>query len=70
MLMMQRRNVNWVTELKNQVQKTWGVTHVLLIMEEVSLIKVLNFRNKSYFYHLGRGGEEGEGKVGAFWLSQ
>ena len=46
MLMMQRRNVNWVIEPKNQVQKTWGVTHVLLIMEEVLLCKVLNLKDK------------------------
>ena len=39
-------------------------------MEEVLLIKVLNLWNKSHFYHLGRGGGEGEGKVIAFWLSQ
>ena len=59
-VMMQRRNVNWVTELKNQVRKTWGVTHVLLIMEKVLLIKVLNLRNKSHFITWvgeGRGGK-------------
>ena len=39
-------------------------------MEEVLLSKVLNFRNKSYFYHLGRRVEEGEGKVTAFRFSQ
>ena len=42
-------------------------------MEEVLSIKMLNLKNKSHFYHLGRGGgggEEGEGKVTAFWLSQ
>ena len=43
---MQRENVNWVTEPKNQVRKTWGVTHVLLIMEEVLLSKVLNIMEK------------------------
>ena len=37
-------------------------------MEEVLLIKVL--WNKSLFYHLGRGGGKGEGKVIAFGLSQ
>ena len=46
MLMMQRRNVNWVIKPKNQVRKTWGVTHVLLIMEEVLLSKVLNIMEK------------------------
>ena len=60
MLMMQRRNVNWVSKLKNQVRKTWGVTYVLLIMEEVLSIKMLNLKNKSHFYHLGRGGGGGE----------
>ena len=59
MLMMQRRNVYWVTKLKNQVRKTWGVTYVLLIMEEVLSIKMLNPKNKSHFYHLGRGGGGG-----------
>ena len=43
-------------------------------MEEVLSIKMLNLKNKSHFYQLGRGGggggEEGEGKVTAFWLSQ
>ena len=39
-----------------QVRKTWRVTHVSLIMEEVLLVKVLNLWNKSHFYHLGRGG--------------
>ena len=39
-------------------------------MEEIPLSKVLNFRNKSYFYHLGRRVEEGEGKVTAFRFSQ
>ena len=72
MLMIRRRNVYWVTKLKNQVRKTWGVTYVLLIMEEVLSIKMFKLRNKSHFYHLGRGGGggEGEGKVAAFWLSQ
>ena len=47
MLMMQRRNVNWVIKPKNQVRKTWGVTHVLfIIMEEVLLSKVLNIMEK------------------------
>ena len=31
---------------ENQVRKTWGVTHVLLIMEEVLLSKVLNIMEK------------------------
>ena len=40
-------------------------------MEEVLSIKMFKLRNKSHFYHLGRGGGgEGEGKVAAFWLSQ
>ena len=39
-------------------------------MEEVLLSNVLNLRNKSYFYHLGRRVEEGEGKVTAFRFSQ
>ena len=56
MLMMERRHVYWVTKPKNQVRKTWGVTYVLLIMEEVLSIKMLNLKNKSHFYHLGRGG--------------
>ena len=60
MLMMQRRNVYWETKLNNQVRKTWGVTYVLLIMEEVLSIKMLNLKNKSHFYHLGRGGGGGE----------
>ena len=59
MLMIQRRNVYWVTKLKNQVRKTWGVTYVLLIMEEVLSIKMFKLRNKSHFYHLGRGGGVG-----------
>ena len=59
MLMIRRRNVYWETKLKNQVRKTWGVTYVLLIMEEVLSIKMLNLKNKSHFYHQG-GGEEGE----------
>ena len=46
MLVMQRRNVNWVIKPKIQVRKTWGVTHVLLIMEEVLLSKVLNIMEK------------------------
>ena len=80
-----RRNVNvsgamgesrigWQILAKNSVRKTWGVTYVLLIMEEVLSIKMLNLKNKSHLYHLGRGGggggEKGEGKVTAFWLSQ
>ena len=62
MLMIQRRNVYWVTKLKNQVRKTWGVTYVLLIMEEVLSIKMFKLRNKSHFYHLGGvgGGRERE----------
>ena len=64
MLMIQRRNVYWVTKLKNQVRKTWGVTYVLLIMEEVLSIKMLNLKNKSHLYHLGRGGGRGEGGRG------
>ena len=59
MLMIQRRNVYWVTKLKNQVRKTWGVTYVLLIMEEVLSIKMFKLRNKSHFYHLVRGGGGG-----------
>ena len=59
MLMIQRRNVYWVTKLKNQVRKTWGVTYFLLIMEEVLSIKMFKLRNKSHFYHLGRGGGGG-----------
>ena len=39
-------------------------------MEEVLLSKVLNLRNKSYFYHLGRRVEEGVGKVTGFRFSQ
>ena len=41
-------------------------------MEEVLSIKMLNLKNESHFYHLGRGGGEGgrERKVTAFWLSQ
>ena len=59
MLMIQRRNVYWVTKLKNQVRKTWGVTYVLLIMEEELSIKMFKLRHKSHFYHLGRGGVGG-----------
>ena len=59
MLMIQRRNVYWVTKLKNQVRKTWGVTYVLLIMEEELSIKIFKLRHKSHFYHLGRGGGGG-----------
>ena len=59
MLMIQRRNVYWVTKLKNQVRKTWGVTYVLLIMEEELSIKMFKLRHKSHFYHLGRGGGGG-----------
>ena len=62
MLMMQRRNVYWVTKLRNQVRKTWGVTYVLLIVEEMLSIKMLNLKNKSHFYHLGRGGGRGGGR--------
>ena len=62
MLMIQRRNVYWVTKLKNQVRKTWGVTYFLLIMEEVLSIKMFKLRNKSHFYHLGRGGGGGGGR--------
>ena len=49
---------------ENQVRKTWGVTHVLLIMEEVLLSKVLNIMETLV--------EVGGGvwKVGVFWLSQ
>ena len=65
MLMMQRRNVNWVIKPKNQVRKTWGVTHVLLIMEEVLLSKVLNIMEK--LVEVGGGGVW---RVGVFWLSQ
>ena len=44
-------------------------------MEEVLSIKMLNLKNKSHLYHLGRGGgrgggKEGEGKATAFLLSQ
>ena len=42
-------------------------------MEEVLSIKMLNLKNESHFYHLGRGGGGGRGrerKVTAFWLSQ
>ena len=42
-------------------------------MEEVLSIKMLNLKNKSHLYHMGRGGgggEKGEGKVTAFWLAQ
>ena len=60
MLMKQRRNVNWVTELKNQVQKTWGVTHVLLIMEEVPLTKVLNLSHIFITWAEKRGREKSE----------
>ena len=56
MLMMQRRNVNWVIKPKNQVRKTWGVTHVLLIMEEVLLSKVLNIMEKLVEVWGGGGG--------------
>ena len=57
MLMMQRRNVNWVIEPKNQVRKTWGVTHVLLIIiEEVLLSKVLNIMEKLVEVWGGGGG--------------
>ena len=59
MLVMQRRNVNWVIKPKNQVQKTWGVTHVLLIMEEVLLSKVLNIMEKLVEVGVGGGGYEG-----------
>ena len=31
-------------------------------MEEVLSIKMLNLKNKSHFYHLGRGGGGGRGK--------
>ena len=80
-----RRNVNvsgamgesrigWQILAKNSVRKTWGVTYVVLIMEEVLSIKMLNLKNKSHLYHLGRGGggggKEGEGKATAFLLSQ
>ena len=64
MLMIRRRNVYWVTKLKNQVRKTWGVTYVLLIMEEVLSIKMFKLRNKSHFYHLGRGGGGGGRRKG------
>ena len=67
-----RRNVNvsgamgesrigWQILAKNSVRKTWGVTYVLLIMEEVLSIKMLNLKNKSHLYHLGRGGRGGGG---------
>ena len=70
-----RRNVNvsgamgesrigWQILAKNSVRKTWGVTYVLLIMEEVLSIKMLNLKNKSHFYHLGRGGGGGGGGRG------
>ena len=65
-----RRNVNvsgamgesrigWQILAKNSVRKTWGVTYVVLIMEEVLSIKMLNLKNKSHLYHLGRGGGGG-----------
>ena len=51
-----------------------GSDDILLIMEEVLSIKMLNLKNKSHLYHLGRGGggggKEGEGKATAFLLSQ
>ena len=56
MLMIQRRNVNWGTKPKIQVRKTWGVTHVLLILEEVLLSKVLNIMEK--IVEVGVGGVE------------
>ena len=40
-----------------QVRKTWGVTHVLLIMEEVLLSKVLNIMEK--LMEMGGGGMKG-----------
>ena len=64
MLMMQRRNVNWVIKPKNQVRKTWGVTHVLLIMEEVLLSEVHDMEK------LVEVGVGGVWRVGVFWLSQ
>ena len=56
MLMMQRRNVNWVIKPKKQVRKTWGVIHVLLIIIEEVLSKVLNIMEKLVEVWGGGGG--------------
>ena len=54
----------WVIKPKIKVRKTWGVTHVLLIMEEVLPSEVHDMEK------LVEVGVGGVWRVGVFWLSQ